>query len=725
MKICIVSLCMLCLGAASLAQAGPLDALLFSCEPGNDLFTLVQKQAPGVTRFDTPEAAISQAPKGTGVLLLAQGYPDATTKISQALYKKAVRKNLRLYVEFPDTLPGVLVEAPVHTKWERAVVSSEAFAPALETNRILAIHDCTYVPIQAEHSDIVVARIAGFDTAVYGIPQTSFPILTTLPKSHIIVSTTKLSQWVTARYSPVDAWQAIWSKMLQRLTNTTHAYQLKWTPTVRPSYTEEQPLPGDAERRAARRGAEWFFKARMFIDASWTDLREDWHDRVGPVPDADWALGDGSLGMLEGMNATILKDGSQYMRWWFRYDCMSEAAMALSFDAVNHGQERSGMTARNLNDFIYVTSVIPQGPRGDKNASSYGLLSWNVNAPSQQGIFYGDDNARGLMSTMASAALLKQDKWDESLLRAIMANFRTAGRLGFRQRRHGMDGLEQSGWQSHFESSHIHYAPHFQCYIWACYLWAYEQTGYAPLLERTRTGVRMMMEAYPHDWRWTNGLQQERARMLLPLSWLIRVEDTPQHRAWLRRIGKDVLAHQARCGAIREELGVGSNGTYGPPRNNEAYGTNEAPLIQENGDPLADLLYTTNFAFIGLHEAAAATGEPFFIEAANKLAEFLCRIQVRSEDHPELDGAWFRAFDFDRWDYWASNADHGWGAWSIESGWTCGWIVAVLNMRDMNTSLWDMTHDSQVERHMDKVMAELFGDYNTSVPLDKARTQLE
>ena len=69
---------------------------------------------------------------------------------------------------------------------------------------------------------------------------------------------------------------------------------------------------------------------------------------------------------------------------------------------------------------------------------------------------------------------------------------------------------------------------------------------------------------------------------------------------------------------------------------------------------MCDTLYTTNFAFLGLHEAALATGDPTLAEAENRLAEFLCRAQARSETHPELDGAWFRAFDYERWDasYW-------------------------------------------------------------------------
>ena len=53
---------------------------------------------------------------------------------------------------------------------------------------------------------------------------------------------------------------------------------------------------------------------------------------------------------------------------------------------------------------------------------------------------------------------------------------------------------------------------------------------------------------------------------------------------------------------------------------------------------------------MGLHEAAAATGESLYIEAEDKLAEFLCRIQVCSQSHPDLDGTWFRAFDFKRWE---------------------------------------------------------------------------
>ena len=84
--------------------------------------------------------------------------------------------------------------------------------------------------------------------------------------------------------------------------------------------------------------------------------------------------------------------------------------------------------------------------------------------------------------------------------------------------------------------------------------------------------------------------------------------------------------------------------------NNEDYGTFEAPLNQNNTDPVSDLLYTSNFALLGLHEAAAATGNATLREAEDRLASFLVRVQARSSARPELDGAYMRAFDFEKWE---------------------------------------------------------------------------
>ena len=197
--------------------------------------------------------------------------------------------------------------------------------------------------------------------------------------------------------------------------------------------------------------------------------------------------------------------------------------------------------------------------------------------------------------------------------------------------------------------------------------------------------------------------------MLLPLAFLVRIEDTPEHRGWLGRVADDLLAQMQPCGAIREQLGPLESGQYAPPQTNEAYGTTEASLIQANGDPACDLLYATNYAFLGLHEASTAAGDSRLQEAEDRLARFLCRIQVRSEAHPYLDGAWMRGFDYERWEYWGSSADAGWGAWSVESGWMNTWIAAVLAMRRDGWSLFDLATAERMESTFPALLKGMLG----------------
>jgi hypothetical protein len=403
--------------------------------------------------------------------------------------------------------------------------------------------------------------------------------------------------------------------------------------------------------------------------------------------------------VLEGFSSKIRWDGSQAARWWLRADCASETAMAFALHSMLEPDNSTRTVAANLLRFVYETSPLQQESRADPQNADYGLVGWNV---TYKEVHYGDDNARVILGTMAAAAALDSDAWDEALLRALLANFRTTGPDGFRNGRLEGPDIRENGWRYYWETPRQNFAPHYESWLWATYLWLYDKTDYTPLLERARRGLTLMMEAYPDRWVWTNGLQQERARLLLPLAWLVRVDDNAAHRGWLERIATDLLAHQAVSGAIQEELGSAGFGRYGPPASNAEYGTTEAPLIQKNGDPVADMLYTSNFAFLGLHEAAAVIGDPALAEARNELADFLVRIQVRAPDHPELDGAWFRAFDHQRWEYWASNADLGWGAWAIETGWTQSWISSVLALGELDTSLWELTADSKIATPFDR-----------------------
>jgi hypothetical protein len=687
--------------ASALSGAASGAPLVFCCRAENDVFTATGGRC---SRYGDAADAVRHAPPGAGVLVLADGYPDVTATVNAELFEEAREKRLRLYIEYPSWLPGIHCEAPRRTRWERAVVASRAFGDDLPVNRILAIHGCRFVPVQAGHADIVAARVAGFDSAVYGLPGSgTSPILFEYPAASAMVATTKLSQFVTARYAPAEAWIRIWKRILDWAGGAGTEVSLKCSPAVAPSYSRLAMLPAGCEADAFHRGLRWYRDARLLIHPSWAHKEVEAievEDRIADGPALDWPAGDGSLGMWEGFNSSIRPDGSQPVRWWLRADCMAESSFALALSGGADTLETRA--AANLNDFVYWKSTLAQGPRADSQSPSFGLAGWNQG---NEGIYYGDDNARMMLGTMGAAAALGSGRWDEPLLRCLLANLRTTGPQGFRGELLREAALQKAGWRHYFTEERVHYSPHFECYLWATYLWAWDKTGYRPFLDRAGRGIRATMAAYPGEWRWTNGMQQERARMLLPLAWLVRVDPSAEHRGWLSRMARELLAFQDRSGAIREEIGSEGKGRYRPPQSNAEYGTREAPLIQANGDPLCDLLYTTNFAFLGLHEAAAATGETMYRDATAKLAEFLCRVQVRSTRRPELNGAWFRAFDFGRWDYWASNADAGWGAWSIETGWTQAWIAAVLGLRQRKSSLWELTAKSGIAAHVDKLTA--------------------
>lgn len=679
------------------------DALTFCCAAGNDLFQSLVRAGANPARVASASEAIDHAKEGSGVLVLADRYPAERTQLSPELLQKAKMKRLRLFVEYPQSLPGIEFGEPRGVQWERAVVASDAVGDALPKMRILTLHDCRFLPTKADAPTLVMARVAGFDTAVYGLPKEQFPLLFTTDDG-VIVATTKLSGFVTARYAPGRDWATLWRHLLARLDPAGAPHRLAYTPHVRPAFGKEEALPDRAQEAAFERFAEWFEKSRLLVSAAREpkirELLAAGVESVDP-PAPGEPQGDGSLGILEGYASAVHPDGGQSQRTPLRADCQAESAAVLAIHARIKGDGRSRVIAKNLLDYLYVHSEMHRRKRGDPKHPAFGLIAWGAVSPAWRVANYGDDNARTLLATMLAAAGLESDAWDAAMLKALLANLRTTGALGFRGDRIDVPQLEQKGWKAYHDARPVNYSPPFEAYLWACNLWAYARTGERAFLDKTKTGIRMTMAAYPKGWRW--GDNSERARMLLALAWLVRVEDTEEHRRWLTRVAADLLKHQQPCGAIPERLAGEGAGHYVVPASNEAYGTSETPILQKNGDPVSDQLYTTGFALLGLHEAVAATGDADLKRAEDKLADYLVRIQVRSETLPYLDGTWFRAFDYDRWDAWASSADVGWGAWSVESGWGQAWTGVTLGLRLGRTSLWDLTASSKIGRRLPEV----------------------
>ncbi|SMC86113.1 hypothetical protein [Pedobacter nyackensis] len=642
-----------------------------------------------VSKF--PDEAIKKAKLNSSVLLFADGYPERRLALSQSSFKAIRDKKLKVYIEFPNEIPGVAIGSALnYIKLERGIVHTNKIQ-GLDSLDLLGLTDHHYITVKTPNSYLLLGKVAGYDKADFGISDVeTYPLL--FRHQNFIIGTTKLSDAVSSRFGPAVSWVMVWSFILQELGVVLPKGSLEnnWIKDLSPSYHADAALPKNAFAKSILRGTDWFYNSRLLIHPSWQDtfLKRTSKDGVKVVypPIAKTAsIGDGKLGIMEGHSSFINADGSQPVRWWLRADCQAEVAYALSSSAKMFSEEKYSHTATNLLDHLFKTSNLRAGERNDPSSPSFGLIGWATTDPDA---YYGDDNARTILAVIGAAVNLQSPNWDKYIVEGILGNFRTAGKNGFRGPWFRDAAMQKTNWKALGQREIVNVHPHYEAWLWACYLWLYDKTGHEPLLRKAKEAIAITMGKYP-DWKWTNGIQQEYTRMILPLAWLVRVENTDKHREWLSFVCGKLLEDLTKHGAVTEKLGKAGFGRYERIASNAEYGSKEAPLISINGDPVTDLLYTLNFAFFSLNEAAAATGEAKYTDATARIADFMVRAQVNSTSHKDLDGAWFRAFDYKRWDYWASNADSGWGPWGTLTGWTQSWIVNGLILKTQNENLWD------------------------------------
>lgn len=680
----------------------------------NAIYQLLKQEKLKLKVVESPEVLVAEAPIGSGGILLCQTYPNVALKISSETWNLARKKNLKLYVEYPESVPGMKIEKEsFHALLERGVITSKNMYP-LQPMELLGINDAYTRVAQVDNPLIVLAKVAGMDKAEFGLTDAkAYPLLT--QQNGMLIAFTKLSNFKLGRYEPLESWKTVWRYIVSFVTDeASFNFKHAWHSDVSPSYGRKELLPKQAGKEMIKKGSDWFFKGCFLIDSTWKKLQlEKQGDGTMPVGvelAKGTKVGNGSLGILEGHASNIYYNGEQDYRYWLRADVQGESAFALASSGELLKNKRNKEVAQRLMRYVLQDSKFRKGEKLNPKSSMFGLIGWGDTHPY---VIYADDNARCVLGLIGASSFLKNNQWNKEIVENILANFRLSSENGFFAEGGRLEEADilKNGWKYYARRPElIDPHPHFESWMWACFLWLYHQTGYRPLLEKAEKAIRLTMEAYPDNWKWTNGIQQERARMILPLAWLVRVDDTPEHREWLDKVVRRLLINQQPCGAIREELGDNGLGMFGAARSNKDYGVGEAPLISKNGDPVADMLYTTNFAFFSLNEAAQATGNIQYQQAVKRLSDFLIRIQLKSKLHPHLDGAWFRAFDYDRWDYWASNADRGWGAWSTLTGWIQSWIVGTQVLLEQKTSFWSQTSNVEVKSYMDDVVKTMFGE---------------
>jgi hypothetical protein len=563
-----------------------------------------------------------------------------------------------IFLECPDEVPGIEFGKPVQAELERTVVASDFFGEYLSEGQILVQHNCWFRPVKTQvKAHLTLAQVAGYRHAVYGLPNKHYPILFQHPGyPHIMISTIPLSSFIEGRFAPQSDWKIVMGRLKAWLDGKAGIEKIECSLAVSPAFDADEKLPEEVEEKAFNANAKWF-NNHIFFEQ-----------------------GD-KIGVFEGYVSNIQPSGRQSPRPMTRGDCTGEASMIPALDWALNNSSPARHTSSQIMDGLFNGGKLADN---DPASPTYGGLFFYENLP----VFYSDDNCRASMGCILASELTGNLDYSTNILRCLLSILRTTGPQGFRRGRLDNPKSFSDGktWKDYHDEDYVEYRPHYQAYMWAGFLQGYVLTGHREFLDKAKNAIRMTMEVFP-NLTWTNGIIQEYARLLLPLAFLVQIEDTAEHRNWLKTVTEKLLEQMQECGTIREMMGDPEYGKYPAPQSNKAYGTTEASLIQENGDPACDLVYTVNYAFIGLHEASMATNDNFYIEAENRLADFLCRIQVKSASQPYLDGCWMRGFDDELWEFFGSSADNGWGAWCVESGWTNTWIAATFGLRQLNRSL--------------------------------------
>eukprot|EP01047_Picozoa_sp_COSAG01_P088200 COSAG01_NODE_20643_length_943_cov_1.350711_1_plen_228_part_01 len=106
-------LLLLCCGLRAELAGGAVTLWFVTGEPQNDLLGLLLASPPAAAhvRNASLAEALARAASGDALLLLAGGYPWQRTDVPATLLGRAAALDLRLYLEFPETLPG-FVPAP-------------------------------------------------------------------------------------------------------------------------------------------------------------------------------------------------------------------------------------------------------------------------------------------------------------------------------------------------------------------------------------------------------------------------------------------------------------------------------------------------------------------------------------------------------------------------------------------------------------------------------------
>lgn len=437
---------------------------------------------------------------------------------------------------------------------------------------------------------------------------------------NVMLSSFEISNFSRARFAPRGAWESLISFIAQWLTGQK--------PLAMPQPPIRYGAPGEDFGTRLRNAQE--------DAAAWLE---------------NYLVDDGNGGILEGLRHGVHPDGRQDISNEIRTDCSGEAAGALRFCSEVFGSEKYGKEADNLEKFIF-------GPMLERGGVCHGMLRWSANA---WGVCYQDDVARAILPTLLYGVIGGKCEYTDELEMILDFLVATTAKDGCRAFRTDRVSLTEESIRSLAEAEHGLPSAHYNAYYHAALILGTRLLGNEKYLDTARRGLETIMSLYPNTHR-EQSETEEMCRLIFPLASLYEATGDEKHREMLYRVTDDLEKRRHSSGGYLEwDTG------YKAACSRES--TGECSVLTENGDPVADLLYSVNWLPTAFAYAYHVTDDSRYMTLWRGITEFFLNTQVRSANKM-INGSWCRAFDMDRGEAYANPHDAGWAAYASESGWT-------------------------------------------------------
>jgi len=458
----------------------------------------------------------------------------------------------------------------------------------------------------------------------------------------------RMADFNKARFAPKVRWRALVRYVLEWLCEVEVSFDgIEDAYCVKPLKAKERYE--DRLKQAIDKGIGWFHQNELFC------IREGKYD-----------------GVKEGLSSIVLPDGRQELNPDLRGDCAGETSFAFSLYHMLRGDSRSLKISDDLLSFCFETLQVKDHP------ICKGMLRFTG---TQRDVCYQDDNSRGVIIP----ALLKnlysgRNDHIGEIVAALRFLLSHTGTNGIRTpRTEGLQLTEEMIKKLSGEVCDFNCA-HFNATYSAALLLTYKMTGLEEFKPAGIKGLESIMQVYPETIR-EHSETQELCRLITPLSFLYWITGSKEHKDWLYKVVKDLQRFKHPSGAYLEwDTG------YKASRSRKI--DSECSLLNENGDPVADLLYSINWLPTGFMQAYFVTKDSYFKELWNEVARFFISSQIHSSNRV-IDGAWARAFDVEFNEVFGSPYDEGWAHWTVETGWTMAEILSGLIMGLLSEELSD------------------------------------